>query len=1191
MPPPRASTRNKRRVVDSGDESSDGAESPQRPTRNNNNNKRARLDAEEDDQDDVVDLISADEDVKPRIRNKGKQRAAASDEEDEEDDEEDEDEGEADAQANGNGGPPSLLMQRDEDGFVPGAIVRIKIRNFMTYDFVEFNPGPKLNMILGPNGTGKSSIAAAIVIGLGFPPKTMGRAQDLKSYVKQGTEVAETEIELKGPIGKPNLVIWRRFSRDNDKSEFKLNGKAVTRKTIDKLVASFDVQATNLCTFLPQDKVSDFAKMNPEFVLKETMLAAGDSRMTEWHEKLITRGGEAKDVDSALAVNMQKRNQLQTQVDALAPDVRSYEQRKELEFERDVLQCLVIAAEAFRLNDVTVAAKEKKQKARQKHDAAGDKQAQFKDLVKSQKRRQEKLVDDVEKERVRLDNTRREVRKAKDDCKAAERQSKELEEKLRSIGSEARKREQEKQRLEARITEQQAILDSPQADVTGRLELLDKQKKELLAKVRPLEVKRDEAIAKHRQFTRDMTQIQKDIADAEAQKQRLSSIELKRKQAAFKFDPSIQYVCQWLEKNEDKLKAKVCLPPMISASVPDQRYAWMVEACTSANQRKASTALTFICQTEEDYRTLLSLNGTMFNPEPGKTVKVGIHLATVNVTQESANPQRPCSQERLRDLGFDGWAIDFVEADAPVVAYLCEYAKMHRSALTQRDGTRIASDTVAEAGITSWVTRTDSNRATRSHYGTRAFQITSNPPRLAVAFNMAVDVESINRISEDVAKLRRQQHEIEKPAAKARVDADQYTTDTADLRGELADVKQNMEKLQREAQKYTRARIEIGSSLIVLDMAQSKLDELKNKPSPEVTKNKIQKALLEQVEDRKKGYAKLQRACLQSDTDIDNLFKATFEVTKVSANLRELQTVEKIIGDKFDAAFQALDEATAVYRHAKNKQERTSAEFIDKSDEQPPNVRREIRRRCDDRDLVARSKTDLMTVETDLDLAVGVTEDVIDRHRRLSAELKEREATVKEQQAQLARLQQEVNTILAKLNPALDALVTSVSTRFSNAFQALGCAGEVQMDRVEGDHSKWGIKILVSYREDQDLEVLTASRQSGGERSLATVTYLMSLGEMSRTPFSLVDEINQGMDARAERAVHNLMVKVSCSEAAGQYFLITPKLLTDLNYHRDMKVLVVNNGVGIPDPSNKARRFGQLAASLDRYKRDHGITA
>jgi len=45
------------------------------------------------------------------------------------------------------------------------------MKNFMTYDLVEFHPGPHLNMILGPNGTGKSTIAAAIAIGLGFPPK------------------------------------------------------------------------------------------------------------------------------------------------------------------------------------------------------------------------------------------------------------------------------------------------------------------------------------------------------------------------------------------------------------------------------------------------------------------------------------------------------------------------------------------------------------------------------------------------------------------------------------------------------------------------------------------------------------------------------------------------------------------------------------------------------------------------------------------------------------------------------------------------------------------------------------------------------------------------------------------------------------------------------------------------------------
>lgn len=54
--------------------------------------------------------------------------------------------------------------------YIPGSIVRIQLRNFVTYDYVEFSTGPYLNMILGPNGTGKSSIACAICLGLNFPP-------------------------------------------------------------------------------------------------------------------------------------------------------------------------------------------------------------------------------------------------------------------------------------------------------------------------------------------------------------------------------------------------------------------------------------------------------------------------------------------------------------------------------------------------------------------------------------------------------------------------------------------------------------------------------------------------------------------------------------------------------------------------------------------------------------------------------------------------------------------------------------------------------------------------------------------------------------------------------------------------------------------------------------------------------------
>ena len=87
-------------------------------------------------------------------------------------------------------------------------------------------------------------------------------------------------------------------------------------------------------------------------------------------------------------------------------------------------------------------------------------------------------------------------------------------------------------------------------------------------------------------------------------------------------------------------------------------------------------------------------------------------------------------------------------------------------------------------------------------------------------------------------------------------------------------------------------------------------------------------------------------------------------------------------------------------------------------------------------------------------------------------------------------------------------LVDSIGEKFSSAFDRIGCAGEIKIAQHE-DYDKWAIDILVKFRDDEKLQLLTAERQSGGERSLTTILYLMSLTEHARAPFSLVDEINQ----------------------------------------------------------------------------------
>ena len=75
----------------------------------------------------------------------------------------------------------------------------------------------------------------------------------------------------------------------------------------------------------------------------------------------------------------------------------------------------------------------------------------------------------------------------------------------------------------------------------------------------------------------------------------------------------------------------------------------------------------------------------------------------------------------------------------------------------------------------------------------------------------------------------------------------------------------------------------------------------------------------------------------------------------------------------------------------------------------------------------------------------------------------------------------------------------------------------------------------------------------------------MSLQSLARAPFRVVDEINQGMDPRNERMVHERMVEIACNEHTSQYFLITPKLLTGLKYDARMKVLCIASGEYMPN--------------------------
>ncbi|KAJ3452072.1 structural maintenance of chromosomes protein [Anaeramoeba flamelloides] len=135
----------------------------------------------------------------------------------------------------------------------------------------------------------------------------------------------------------------------------------------------------------------------------------------------------------------------------------------------------------------------------------------------------------------------------------------------------------------------------------------------------------------------------------------------------------------------------------------------------------------------------------------------------------------------------------------------------------------------------------------------------------------------------------------------------------------------------------------------------------------------------------------------------------------------------------------------------------------------------------------------------------------------------------------------------------IEKIIHKINRYFSTLFAELGAVGEVQLIKDPNrDYSKFETHILVKFRDETNLHILRAARQSGGERAVTTALFLMALQNLIECPFRVVDELNQGMDPQNEKITFNLIVKFVCRPNVPQYFMVSPKLLPGLNLTKDI---------------------------------------
>lgn len=210
--------------------------------------------------------------------------------------------------------------------------MRVKVLNFVTYEKAEFFLGPNLNMVIGPNGTGKSSLVCAICLGLGYATSVLGRASAFGEFVKHGRDEAEIEVELqKRPDDAENYVVGLCIRREDDKRRFTINGQRANLKDVQQLMRTLSIQIDNLCQFLPQDKVAEFAGLSPVELLEKTLQAAAPPQMIDWQKDLKSHFKSQQEAQrSAEQSNEQLRN-MEARQQILQADVEKLRERRQIQ--------------------------------------------------------------------------------------------------------------------------------------------------------------------------------------------------------------------------------------------------------------------------------------------------------------------------------------------------------------------------------------------------------------------------------------------------------------------------------------------------------------------------------------------------------------------------------------------------------------------------------------------------------------------------------------------------------------------------------------------------------------------------------------------------------------------------------------------------------------------------------------------
>ncbi|KAG0194751.1 Structural maintenance of chromosomes protein 5 [Apophysomyces sp. BC1034] len=1030
-----------------------------------------------------------------------------------------------------------------DDGYVEGSIVKITLRNFVTYNYCEVNPGPQLNMIIGPNGTGKSTIVCAVALGLGGSPSLLGRAKNIAEFVQTGEDEAMIQIELK-----------------------KANGKTTTQKEVLSVIARLNIQVDNLWYL---SKMCTMGQLSPPQLLERTQEAAGEKELSDWQNQLITWRTEQKSLSTSHESDQTHLKTLISRNETLEKDVQKMKEREAILKTIAILQAKLPLA---KYSDAKKQHNEAKEEERQKLAAVRELEIVTEPILSIVRECENAAESSMRNKTVLVESTRKKeenLKKITDEIESSKNASTTAKAEIDSLEKRETQRKNEISAMEAKIIKFESVLgEEPPVEDTDEiqtaLESIRSKTNAVDEKIHSLNYESENVRRQQKVINRSMSAKEDELREVNnVFKMRLSGMR--------KFNEDTVKAFQWLQENRGMFKGKIYGPVAMLLNLKDARYADIVESALGGE--KGANLRQFICENQEDY--------TLFSRE---TVdKKGWRL-TVGWPGEinRSEIQTPMTDEELkRQYGLDHFLVNLLVGPQIVIDYLCVQAKIHLVPVALRiaNETKLAED----ATFMRYIMQDNVYETKKYSYGRGGSQTTVRKIRRAALltdtgmfhccsaglftymfiFNLASN-EARSKIASNINELKGQLSGFDEHLATLTGKMNQLRQEKEELNHQKEDLQsQRRDKLQQRVAWEKRAR--------GLDNLREDLVRKKERPSEARDEiRQFKEKLITEITRRGKLAVKLTNLTTQYVESVLKRNVASMDALQTSGKLDCVKGYSRIQMEKLGIARNEHKEASRLAEEKKKE----ALKYYEAAQRAGETIMEEL---ADEFAEIFEkwSRDDHIETQIELEDAINGAQakanalksnspGALEQYQKRVIEIKRLTQKIEEDTVKMQTLSKKMDDIKGKWEPRLVRVVSRISDKFSEALQRIGCAGEVCVSRHE-DFDKWGIEIRVKFRDHEKLQLLTGQRQSGGERAVSTILYLMSLQDLARTPFRVVDEINQGMDPRNERMIHEQIVRGASKQNTAQYFLITPKLLPDLYYNEHMRVLCIYNGEWQPE--------------------------